>query len=264
MGKLFIKIVLFLFFVQVSYAQESLCVYKVSGIVTLNKKTKSLSKGSLINKTDVVKLSAKSKLIAIDNEGTLFELNKLGNYAFSSILKNKKATEQSGLTSKYFKFVWSELTHEKETKNSIAGVFRGYVLMKYPPENASLAGQKVVLKWDGDMQSSYYLFIRNVTDDSLLKLETNGNQITIYTDSEIFKNGNAFEWSVTTEEFPNLKNIPFYRFTTISYSEYSDEIKKHQPLIEELRKLGLNENEISTEICKNSGLCNGSNKKHKY
>lgn len=261
MGKLFIKIVLFLFFVQVSYAQESLCVYKVSGIVTLNKKTKSLSKGSLINKTDVVKLSAKSKLIAIDDEGSLFELNKLGDYAFSSILKNKKATEKSGLTSKYFKFVWSELTHKKEENKSIAGVFRGNVLMKYPPENTSLAGQKIVLKWDGDTQTSYYLFVRNVTDDSLLKLETNGNQIALYSDSEIFKNGTTFEWTVSTEEFPNIKNIPFYRFITISYSEYSDEIKKHQPLIEELQELGLNENEISYEICKNSRLCDGSNKK---
>lgn len=261
MGKLFIKIVLFLFFIQISYAQDSLCVYKVSGVVILNKKTKSLSKGRIIYKKDIVKLSAKSKLVAIDNEGSLFELNKLGSYAFSSIVKNKKAAEKSGLTSKYFKFVWSELTHEKEAKNSIAGVFRGNVLMKYPPENASISGQKIIMKWDGDTQTAYYLFVRNVTDDSLIKLETNGSQIAFYFDSAIFKNGNVFEWSVTTEEFPNLKNIPFYRFTTISYSEYSDEIKKYQPLIEELQILGLNENEINYEICKNSGLCNGSNKK---
>jgi hypothetical protein len=259
MGKLFVKIVLVLFFIQISYAQERLCVYKVSGIVTLNKKTKSLSKGSIIHKKDMVKLSAKSKLIAIDDEGSLFELDKLGIYIFSDILKNKKATDKSGLTTKYFKFVWSELTHEKEAKNSIAGVFRGNVLMNYPPENASISGQKIIMKWDGDSQTAYYLFVRNVTDDSLIKLETNGNQIALYFDSAIFTNGNAFEWSVSTEEFPNLKNIPFYRFTTISYSEYSDEIKKHQPLIEELQELGLTEYEINYEICKNSGLCDGSN-----
>jgi len=255
MGKLFIKIVLFLFFIQVSLAQESLCVYKVSGKVTSNKKNKSLSKGSLINKADAIKISAKSQLIAIDNEGSLYELNILGNYSFSSILKNKKAIDKSGITSKYFKFVWSELTHEKEVKKSIAGVFRGTVLMQYPPENAALAGQKIVIKWDAEANTLHYVFLRNVTDDSILKLEVQGNQLALYTDNAIFNNGSKFEWSVSNEEFPNLKNIPFYRFTTLSYSEYSEAIKQYQPIVDELKLLGLSQQEINETLCQTYGIC---------
>ena len=229
MGKLFVKIVLVLFFIQISYAQESLCVYKVSGIVTLNRKTKSLSKGSLINKKDVVNLSAKSKLITIDNEGSLFELNKLGNYGFSTILKNKKATEKSGLTSKYFKFVWSELTHEKGVTNAVAGVFRGNKLMTFPPDNSILHIEKIIFEWISEPQTMYYFFIRNLATNDITKIETNGSHLGLKTDNFIFVNSKDYEWSVASDEFPNLENIPFYKFSIITQVEYEELVKKNHP-----------------------------------
>ncbi|WP_445908660.1 hypothetical protein [Yeosuana sp.] len=255
MEKLFIKVVFFLLLFQITAAQESLCVYKVNGTVTLNKKTKSLSKGMLIQKKDNIKLSSKSKLILIDDKGSVFALNKPGSYTFKTILTSKKNTESSALTAKYFSFIWSELTNEKKEKKAIAGVFRGNVLMKYPPNNASIEGLKIIFKWENDLETSQYLFICNLEDKLLLKIETKSNEMGFYLDNEIFENEKNLKWVVTNEEFPNLKNIPFYSFKTLTYDEYEQIIKEHQSLIDELNSLGLTQQEINEAFCEFYGIC---------
>lgn len=255
MEKLFIKVVFFLLLFQITAAQESLCVYKVNGTVTLNKKAKSLTKGVLIQKNDNIKLSSKSKLILIDDKGSVFELNKPGSYAFSTILKNKKNTESSGLTAKYFSFIWSELTNEKKGKKAIAGVFRGDVLMQYPLNNALIGGLKVIFKWNNDLGTSQYLFISNQDDEVLLKIETNSNEMGFYLDNEIFINEKILKWAVTNDEFPNLKNIPFYSIKILTFDEYEQVIKEHQSLIDELISLGLTQEEINETFCESYGIC---------
>ena len=209
----------------------------------------------LLQKKDNIKLSSKSKLILIDDKGSVFELNKPGSYTFSSILKNKKNTESSGLTAKYFSFIWTELTNEKKEKKAIAGVFRGDVLMQYPPNNASIGGLKVVFKWNNDLESSQYLLICNMKDELLLKIETNSNEMGFYLDNEIFENEKDLKWAVTNDEFPNLKNIPFYSFKTLTYDEFEQIKKEHQSLIDELISLGLTQEEINETFCESYGIC---------
>ena len=255
MEKLFIKIILVLLVSQIISAQDSLYVYRVNGSVYKNNDTKTLRKGNLIYKKDILILSENSQLIAIDNIGSIFEINKKGKYTYSRLLKNIKETETSGLTTKYFKFIWSELAHEKEKKTTIAGVFRGPVLMKYPPDKAFVSFEILHFKWQDDKQPMHYIFIHNIKEDITTKFETKAQDYFLYPDNDIFKNSKEYEWTVTTDGFPNLKNIPFYHFTILKSLEYLEMIKNYQPLIDQLKTLGLSNEEIEQTICDSYGVC---------
>ena len=88
-----------------------------------------------------------------------------------------------------------------------------------------------------------------------MKLATNGNQISLYKTQPFFSEGNTFEWTVTTEEFPSLDNLTFYSFELINRNQYAEQVKNYTALLTDLEALGLSDAEIETTICETYGLC---------
>ena len=70
-----------------------------------------------------------------------------------------------------------------------------------------------------------------------------------------FNAGNQYEWSVSTEEFPNLKNILFYSFTLIQRLEYKALKERFSEVISDLKTLGFTDSEIEESICETYGVC---------
>jgi hypothetical protein len=254
MEKLFIKILLLLFTCQVAVAQDSLCVFKVKGIVTRSTQ-KPVLKGRMINKTETVVISTNSELIAIDGQGNLYLVDKPGKYNFKALLSFKRNDNRTGLTASYFKFIWSELTHHKVKASANAVVFRGDILMQYPQNNAIVYENKVDFIWSETPQKRYYLFLKNSTSGVISKFETNGTQLGFTKDNAILIGDTDFEWAVTTDASPNLDNMPFYKFSLSESKEYQDLKTNQNILIEQLRQLGLNESEISETVCNSFGAC---------
>src|SRR5690606_17224866 len=120
----------------------------------------------------------------------------------------------------------------------IGGVFRGEKLMLFPIDSSKIANHKLSFKWKTDsLHTSYYLFIKNIETDTLLKLETNGSQISLFSDNPIFNAGKTFEWTVSTKAYPNLNNSLFYSFEILDNESFETAKSNYQDLISGLEKL---------------------------
>ena len=252
-----IVVIIFCCFTFLLKAQDSLCVFKLNGsaYVKTTNKLQPLSKGKFINKNQTLILDSSSKLTAINASGEAYKVESNGQYKFKDILKLK--TQQSGsLTSKYFKVIWDEFVKKEEGSTVIGGVFRGDILMEFPKDSVMLASSKLTFSWKtNEVDSSYYVFVRNKKTDEILKLATNGNQISLYKNQTFFSEDNTFEWIVTTEEFPSLDNLTFYNFELINRNQYAEQVKNYTALLTDLEALGLSDAEIETTICETYGLC---------
>jgi hypothetical protein len=247
-----------MFFVFGVNAQDSLCIYKLNGESYIKSGTnyKRIKKGNFIKNGSTVVLKHSSNFTAISYDGLVYKLNKSGNYDYKDILQLNEFKTKSGLTSKYFKLIWTQLTQKEETKTIIGGVFRGESLMLFPLDSSKIVGSKITLKWQTeDEVDNYYIFLKEKNTDKILKYSTNGSELTIYKDYEFLSQGNTYYWAVTTIEFPNLKNIPFFEFQYIDREEYNLEKNKYEVFIDDLKMLGLDKMEIDNLICKTYSLC---------
>lgn len=215
-----------------------------------------LTKGMFIKDKSTVLVSRTTEIIAISAGGEAFQINKEGEYKYSRILKQRVIENSKGLTSKYFKLIWDELLKKSSGKTIIGGVFRGDILMEFPLDSTSMASSRLTFKWkteDGVKQ--YYFFIKNVESEEVIKLATNGSELSLYKNQAIFSNGNKFQWSVSKIEFPNHKNIPFYTFTLIDRAEYDVLKTNYKDLINDLKVLGLSNAEIENSLCETYRIC---------
>lgn len=257
MEKLFIRIV-FILFCVVSTAQDKLCVYKTQGasIIEKNNKQMAIKKGTIIDKMSVVKLFPDSEIIAIDNTGNTYMIKKAGDFSLKHLLNFKTKKNSSSFTASYFKHIWNEMTAENNEKVLIAGVFRGEVLMTYPHDKSKVANSKIVFKWHELVNTElYYVFVKNPITDDILKIETNGTHLALYDDNAIFQDSYSFDWTVSTEAFPNLDNIPFHNFNIIDRNEYMKLKENYSEFIDDLQSLGLTDSIIEDLLCKLHGLC---------
>lgn len=242
---------------QYSYSQDSLCVYNVAGTIYLQtpSNSKTLFKGEFLTKTSALKILPDSKLIAIDNNGNSYINSTEGILSFNNLLLSKEKKGNTSLTTKYFKYVWDELLNKNNNQTLIAGVFRGDLLMKTPKDSSLIASDKLSFKWDKTDADLYYLFIQNIQTGELLKIETDGSQISLYNENSIFLGGDTFKWTISTDAFPNLKNMPFYSFILIDSMQYSDLLTEYNELIYDLKQIGINASDIDTILCETYGLC---------
>lgn len=240
------------------FAQESLCVYKASGFSNTEIQPQfPLKKGDLVSKADKVIVTKGSSLTLIDKSGHVYTVKKAGAFSFKELLLHKETSEKTSVTAGYFKYVWEELTGSGKSETVIGGVFRGEKRMLFPIDSSKIASHQLSFKWKTDsLHTSYFLFIKNLETDTLLKLETNGSQISLFSDNPIFNTGKTFEWTVSTKAFPNLKNSLFYGFEVLDKEAFKIEKSNYRDLISGLEKLGLEASEIDQILCETYGLCN--------
>ena len=246
-------------FCQCILAQDSLCVFKANGsVLKVNSgKIQSVKKGDYLINADRLVVDNSADVLAIDKQGHAYVLNAKGDYSFKNLLSKKQTKTSSGLTSKYFKLIWNELRDTKASATLIGGVFRGEQLMQFPLDSSKIAGSKVKFSWkETNENTDYYLFVRNIETDALAKYQTHTNALYLYKSNPIFDNSTSFEWCVTTEEFPNLKNLTFYTFELLSKSEYKSLKKDYVTLENQLKALGLSDEDINKSICKIYRICN--------
>ncbi|WP_248724764.1 hypothetical protein [Seonamhaeicola sp. ML3] len=258
MEKLPFRLVLLLLCFQYLGAQDTLCVYKSKGafMVEHNNKLNLLQKGTLINKKHLVKVLPQAEFTAIDNSGNTYLVNVNGKYGFRDILNFKSEQKKSNLTAAYFKHIWDELLKTKEDKALIAGVFRSDLLMVSPNNNSKIASSKITFKWQIlENTEFYYVFLRNIKTDELLKIETNGSQLALYNESPIFYDSTHFEWAVSQDAFPNLDNLTFFAFELIDRNQYEEEKTAYKDFILDLKSLGVSEEEIEAILCERFKLC---------
>lgn len=223
MEKLSIRLIIFLIGISFTYGQDTLCVFKTKGtsLIEIESQQQSIKKGDLIAKNDIVSILPNSEITTIDNSGNVYLITVAGTYNLKNLLNFKSLKQKSNFTAKYFKHVWNELQSNRSDEAIIAGVFRGDALMLFPKDSSLIASSKITIKWrTEEADRLYYIFIKNLTTKEIIKIETNGSQLGLYDENLIFNEGNTFEWAVTTDAFPSIKNLMFYSFSIIDRNEY--------------------------------------------
>jgi len=258
MEKLSFRIIVFLCCAHSVFAQDTLFVYKAKGTSLLEIEThkSAIKKGDLIQKTAIVNLLPNAQITTIDNTGNVYLIDIAGTYSFKNILNFKEINRKTNFTADYFKYIWTELRNKKNGKTLIAGVFRGTTLMRFPLDSSKIASSKITLKWDViENENRYHVFIKNTKTGDIDHFETNGSQLALFNDNPIFNEGNNFKWTVTTDAFPNLKNIPFYSFQRIDRNDYEGLKLTFKDFINDLKAIGLKDIEITKILCETYGIC---------
>ena len=257
MEKLFVRSLIGLLVMSSAFAQDSLCVFDLKGSAYLKIRTaiEPLGKGSFLNDSAVLMLN-ETAVTAIDSKGQAYKLNGSGEYKYRQLLKNKVLEEGSSLTAKYFKLIWDEFLNKEDDKTIIGGVFRGEIPMQFPPDSAAVLNRSITFEWDKLWESeNSYVFLRNISSEEVLKLATNGNKMTLFKDNPIFRDGDAFQWTVSGDAFPNLDNIPFFNFNRVDRNSFEARKSDYSELISDLKSLGLTDDEIDRSLCETYGLC---------
>jgi hypothetical protein len=257
MGKSFVIIVCCCFAFSLS-AQDSLCVFNLKGSAYSKIKSsfQPISKGMFITEKSTLLVNESSEITTINSKGEAYQISNAGEYKYSKILEHNTLKNAKGLTSKYLKLIWNELLKKNSGKTIIGGVFRGDILMEFPIDSASVASSKLTFKWKIDEETSqYYFFIKNIETDELIKFATNGSELSLYKDHSIFSEGDDFEWTVSTSEYPNLKNMPYYTFSLIDRAAYEALKANYKVLISDLKTIGLSDSEIENSLCETYGIC---------
>lgn len=253
----YLSIIVYLFTIVAS-AQDSLCVFKTKGATYGMAKNGlyALKKGTYIKSKSKVILDENSGLLTIDENGLSYQLDSKGTYEYATLVKAKTSKNKAGLTSKYFKIIWDEMRNKKQGSALVGGVFRGEKLMLFPQDDAKIASSKLVFSWKAiEDASNYYIFIRHPETDDILKMATTGTELTLYKNQPYFEGKSDLEWVVSTEEFPNLNNLPFNTFKLISKNDYRDWLDTQADLISELKNLGMTEDEITQSLCETYAVC---------
>ena len=257
MEQLFVRSLIILLLGSAVYAQDSLCVFDLKGSAYLKMQAsiQPIGKGSFVNSKSIIMLE-QTDVTAIDASGQAYQVKGSGEYPYKEILKNKVLEKGGSLTAKYFRLIWEEFMNKEQDKTIIGGVFRGEIPMVYPPDSAMVVNRSMTFEWDPlwDSETSYF-FLRNKATDDLLKLATNGNELTLYKDNPIFNNGTEFEWMVSGDAFPNLNNTPFLSFDLIEREDYNRQLKAFDSFIQDLKVLGISDETIEDTICEQFKLC---------
>lgn len=243
-----------------SFCQNKLTVFKMEGHSMSkmgNNAFKTLHPGQSLQQDEKLKITSGGLIFLIDVEGELYELTKAGTYTLSEVLKHHKKTSGGSVSKKYLKYVYANFMNAEEKKETVqGGVFRGETLMLLPPDSAKVVFSKLKFTWQtADKDVLYYLFIRNPMTEEVLKFETNGSQLALYKNHPFFSVDNNYEWTVTEQAFPSLKNLKFYSFSLIQRNAFEKAKEPYTALIADLKEMRYSENEILEILCKTYGLC---------
>jgi hypothetical protein len=258
MGKSFIRLIFILGYCNIIFAQDSLCVFKTKGVVLMEflHQKKPISKGDFIPQKSKLSVLSNSEITVLDANGNVYFIDKAGKYTFKNLITFKGKAQNSSMTTNYFKYIWNELVVKNSNTAIIAGVYRGEILMKFPKDSSQIYNSKITFTWDLiDNENLYYVFLKNAMTHKIIKIETNGSQLSLFDKNPIFEGGDSFEWAVSSDEFPNLKNIHFYNFKIINRQTYEKNKLAFTDFIKDLKQIGTQEAEIDAIICERFYLC---------
>ncbi|PVW14533.1 hypothetical protein [Marixanthomonas spongiae] len=260
MEKLFFSRLMFIFFLaSLSTQAQEFIVYKTEGSPTntIDSSTKTLKKGALV-KSGTIELLKDNKVLFVDQEGRLYELNDTGKYNVPEIKSYPKPFDEDTFSKKYFTYVWKQLKGAENTKQHTGNVYRDNLLdiLIEPKDSIRIFSNEITFSWNEKKPNEYYyFFLRNNTTNTLSKIGVYGNSITLFVDDVLLTKGNSFAWGVSQKEFPNFTQIKFNAFKYLTAADYEREKNEITKLTENLLQLGLTQKQIDQELCDFYNLC---------
>ena len=265
MEKLYsVKTSLFFFIFLLSsicIAQENFIVFKVDGtpILKHNDTLRSISKGSLLNNNSRVTLKNSDSFLMIDKAGSLYNVDKTGDYAYADLQKIPADVDDTSFTKKYFTYVWKQFTNNTNTRSKGGVVYRvdNNSLMFQPTDSVKIYFPEVRFVWKKgkEKDKTYYFILKDLKTNSITKIGTTDNNVTLFVDNNILKRDNSYEWTVSETKYPNLDKVPFYNFELINTEEFKKLQAEINNITTDLQKLGFTPEEIKVMLCEDYRIC---------
>ncbi|MGJ8745561.1 hypothetical protein [Polaribacter sp.] len=205
-------------------AQESLvCFYKKGEISKRSKNQENNFKiGQLLYVKDSILVADKAEVTLIDNLGNTYKIANKRNYSFADAVSLKNNAKTESTSKKYLKYVYAQFMNIEEKETVSGGVYRGKELM-YLPDNYAFINQNsfVDFKWKNPGIKTFFLIIRDQKNKKIIsKYKLNSTSLGVQLNNKIYKKNSLYEWTILTDEFADLKKLPFYAFKIVSDKEH--------------------------------------------
>lgn len=248
---------LFWFVGTATFAQQGYFVFKKTGSPALNTSTL-LERGSQLLESDTLYLGQKDYVLLVNELGELFEITKPNTYAFSAIADYRRRLEADSFTEKYFTYVWKQFINRIKKKQESGVVYREERNIKLiaPRDSVKMFAPELKFVWQNNSDTeALFFFLKDVKTGHLTKIGLTGEQIILGLDNQLLKTGQTYQWSASTESFPNLNELKFHRLTLLSKGEFEALEKEVDALIRAFTLLGFSEAEIQEAICQDYKFC---------
>lgn len=263
MAKLFFSrlvVVLILLSYSYNYAQVEYGVFKVKGTpkqVDDLGHSISLQKGMFFSKGYLI-MEANEEIILVDKVGVLYTITEPGSYRKSSIVDYKKSIDDASFNKKYFSYVWKQMLQKDKTQEHTGVVYRNSKMdfINFPLDSTLIYKEKVTFSWKNKKETTYYFHLKNISDNTITKFELDGSKITLFADGNILKKGQPYEWTLSTEAYPDLITLEYFKFNLLTSSEYEQKMIEMEQFISDLKFLEYTDSEIAETLCDYFNLCN--------
>lgn len=240
----------------VSHSQNEFFVYLLKGepYIEQNDSIKPIYKGSILSKGAKLIINKKDVVHYIDDKGELYKVSKSGKYKFKDLKKIDTKKNSSSFSKTYLTYLWKQFTNEIANKKNKSGVvYRGddILLMQTPVDNAKVYASEIRFKWKAVLNKTknYYFFLKDVETGTVTKFGTPTNELTLFIDNTILKQGKSYQWTITETKYLDLNKAEFYNFKLINTSEFQAFEPKIKELTTFLKSLNLSKKEIKATIC---------------
>lgn len=228
MKKLIFSLFLATLTLATAFGADSYEVFFTKGKVTHKLKNNAVlcTRGMTIMGGELI-LENSANLVLVNQTGQNLKLTGPGNFMVDDLSKAFTAGK-SDITSDYFKYVWKEMSQKEGDKNvaDVKGsVYRGDILMFFPPDSCNIMSYSIDFVWKGGFEKNYF-FIRSA-EQNMVSLATKDTTISFYIDSGIFQPGQYYQWEVGSTN-PPPSNFPPFHFKILTNEEvraYQKEIK---------------------------------------
>ena len=252
-----IFIILCTVFTAECLGQESYYVYQKTGEPKFSSNKKA-NRGVYFEALDTLRLSDDEKVTLVNRSGEIFALAGPNTFVFQDISKNKVQLNQTSFTSKYFTYVWTQFTNHRKSKQEAGVVYREdrTIIKHFPVDSAKLFQPSIFFRWENNSENEMvYFFLKQQNKEHITKIGTPSDSILLYVDNNLLKKGSDYNWAISPEPFPSLKDLKYSTFYLLDDNSFQELKTEMEVLIKTFTLLGYPEARIKEAICADYKFC---------
>jgi hypothetical protein len=259
-----LKFFVFLLFLSIfcGYGQNNYFVYNTKGapFMEVNDSIKSVTKGSIIDKNTILTMSTEDVVFFLDDQKQVYKLDQGGTFKYKDLKKVEPIKDNSSFTQRMFLSIWNKFTKNNiKHKNKSGVVYRGddIVLMRHPADSIKIFYPEIKFEWNHieNKTKDYYFNLRDVESQIISKIGLKENALSLFVDEGLLSSGKTYEWTITETKFPNYEKTIFYTFQLLTASEFEALKIEIDAISTDLKRLGLDNNEIRKVLCEDYKVC---------
>jgi len=259
--RILVVILINLLVIRVGYSQTSFVVHKVIGepYLQVNDSIKSLTRGSLIDKSSVLVMNRDDVVHYINDEGELYRLLETGSFSYEDLQNIPASQNNPSFLKELISYSWKEFTNTIAVRNKKSGVvYRGEELIAKlnPVDSAFIAGSEIRFTWEPkeNKEKDYYFILRDVSKGTITTIGTPSTGLTLMVDENLLMFGNKYEWAIAETRIPP-DDFPFSSFEIGSKEEIKNSMQKIKQIYSLLSKNGYSREEIRNIACQEFKIC---------